>query len=181
MQTFGLRGMPVYPSVARSGSAGRLQARWQGRASGGRHVIILCMDTETIDSEYEKLQTEFGDVAKTVQALAEKMQAAEKAGDSNATEWLGDLKQIAQDISDEQAQANTLLQAIHGFVSGVAQAQAGQPGQQPRGPLGGGMMGGMMGGGPFGGFLGGGFGQAMMMGGGVGLGQSLISSIFRSL
>ncbi len=146
------------------------------------------MDTETIDQEYEKLQTEFSDVAKTVQGLAEKMQAAEKAGDSNATEWLGDLKQIAQDISDEQSQANALLQAIHGFVSGVAQAQAEPAGgqqqaafQQRGGPFGGGMMGGGMMGGPFGGFLGGGFGQAMMMGGGIGLGQSLISDIFRSL
>jgi hypothetical protein len=34
-------------------------------------------------------------------------------------------------------------------------------------------------GGPFGGFLGGGFGRAMMMGGGIGLGESLIGSIFR--
>jgi hypothetical protein len=138
------------------------------------------MDTQTIDQEYEKLQTEFGDVAKTVQGLAEKMQTAEKAGDTNATEWLADLKQIAQDISDEQSQANTLLQAIHGFVNDVAQAQAGQ--QQPQqgaGPFSGGMMGGGMMGGPFGGFLGGGFGRAMMMGGGIGLGESLIGSIFR--
>jgi hypothetical protein len=43
------------------------------------------------------------------------------------------------------------------------------------------MMGGAMMGGRFGGFLGGGFGQAMMMEGGIGLGQSPISSIFRSL
>ena len=63
------------------------------------------MDTQTIDQEFEKLQTEFQDVAKTVQGLAEKMQAAEKAGDANATEWLGDLKQVAQDIDDEQTQA----------------------------------------------------------------------------
>jgi uncharacterized protein YoxC len=151
-----------------------------------RRAIIHLMDTETIDREYEKLQTEFSDVAKTVQGLAEKMQAAEKAGDSNATEWLGDLKQIAQDISDEQSQANTLLQAIHGFVGSVAQAQAEPPTEQQQAAYQqrsgfGGMMGGGMMGGPFGGFLGGGFGQAMMMGGGIGLGQSLIASIFRSL
>ena len=58
------------------------------------------MDTATIDQEFEKLQGEFGDVATTVQALAQKLQAAEQAGDKNATEWLGDLKQVAQDIDD---------------------------------------------------------------------------------
>jgi hypothetical protein len=161
------------------------------------------MDADTIDQEYEKLQTEFQDVAKTVQGLAEKMQAAEKAGDDNATAWLSDLKQIAQDISDEQSQANTLLQAIHSFVSNAAQLQDGEGDdkpplyaaghapeaesqqqepiyQQPGGMFGGGgTMGGGMMGGPFGGFLGGGFGRAMMMGGGIGLGEGLISSIFR--
>lgn len=162
------------------------------------------MDADTIDQEYEKLQSEFQDVAKTVQGLAEKMQAAEKTGDANATAWLSDLKQIAQDISDEQSQANTLLKTIHSFVSNAAQLQDGegddkpplyavgqepaaqpqqqqQPGYQRPGGMfgGGGMMGGGMMGGPFGGFLGGGFGRAMMMGGGIGLGESLIGNIFR--
>jgi len=160
------------------------------------------MDAQTIDQEYAKLQSEFQDVAKTLQSLAEKMQAAEKAGDTNATDWLSDLKLIAHDISDEQTQANTLLQAIHGWVNDLAQAssaaeadakpslyavghepetqpQPPQQGYQQRGGMFGGMMGGGMRGGPFGGFLGGGFGQAMMMGGGIGLGESLIGSIFR--
>jgi uncharacterized protein YoxC len=158
------------------------------------------MDTETIDQEYEKLQTEFQDVAKTVQGLAEKMQAADKAGDSNATEWLADLKQIAEDIGAEQTQANALLQAIHGFISNVAQTQADAssqkpplfaPGHEPQeeqqqsqprgGRFGGGMLGGgMLGGGPMmGGYFGGGFARAMEMGAGIGLGQSLIGSIFR--
>jgi hypothetical protein len=39
--------------------------------------------------------------------------------------------------------------------------------------------GGMMGGGMMGGYMGGGFAQAMEMGAGISLGQSLISSIFR--
>jgi hypothetical protein len=164
------------------------------------------MDTQTIDQEYEKLETEFEDVAKTVQGLVEKMQAAEKAGDANATEWLGDLKLIVQDISDEQTQAKVLLLAIHGFIKNVADAQAAagpeekpprfapghepaeQPEQQPveqqphgmfGGMMGGGMMGGMMGGPLMGGYMGGGFARAMEMGAGIGLGQSLISSIFR--
>jgi hypothetical protein len=171
--------------------------------------MILAMDTKTIDSEFEQLQAEFQDVANTVESLAAKMQAAEKAGDTNATEWLGDLKQVAQDIDDEQAQVKALLLAIHGFIGGVAQTQqvspsaAGeekpplfapghepaegdaseQPAQQRHGMLGGmlgGMMGGgMMGGGMFGGYYGGGFGRAMEMGMAMNLGANLVSSIFR--
>lgn len=158
------------------------------------------MDTQTIDQEYEKLQSEFADVAKTVQGLAEKMQAAETAGDANATAWLTDLKQIAHDISDEQTQATILLQALHGFISNTALAQADPekpplyaPGQQPQddeqsqqpayrqggGLLGGMLGGGMMGGPMMGGYAGGGFARAMEMGAGIGLGQSLISSLFR--
>lgn len=40
------------------------------------------MDTQTIDQEYEKLQGEFQEVATTVKGLADKMQAAQKAGDA---------------------------------------------------------------------------------------------------
>jgi hypothetical protein len=166
------------------------------------------MDTTTIDHEFEQLQAEFQDVAKTVESLAAKMQAAEKAGDTNATEWLGDLKQVAHDIDDEQTQVKALLLAIHGFISGVAQTQqaspaaaeekpplfapghepkeseaARQPGPQPHGMLGGmlgGMMGGgMMGGGMFGGYYGGGFGRAMEMGMAMNLGANLVNGIFR--
>jgi hypothetical protein len=167
------------------------------------------MDTTTIDHEFEQLQAEFQDVAKTVQALAAKMQAAEKAGDTKATEWLGDLKQVAQDIDDEQAQVKALLLAIHGFVGSVGEAQqappaaAGEdkpplyaPGQEPQaseaaqqpgpqhhgmlgGMLGGMAGGGMMGGGMFGGYYGGGFGRAMEMGMAMNLGANLVSSIFR--
>jgi seryl-tRNA synthetase len=164
------------------------------------------MDATTIDQEFEQLQAEFQDVAKTVQALAEKMQAAEKAGDANASEWLSDLKRVAQDIDDEQTQVKKLLLAVHGFVGGVAQAQPSSPeedkpplfapGHEPAEPdqtqqaspqrhgmlggmLGGAMGGGMMGGGMFGGYYGGGFGRAMEMGMAMNLGANLVSSIFR--
>ena len=154
------------------------------------------MDTETIDQEYGKLEGEFEDVAKTVQALAEKMQAAEKAGDANATEWLADLKQVVGDISDEQTQAKVLLLAIHGFIKNTA-AEADKPPllapghqleepsqeqpvyRQPGGMMGPMMGGGMMGGGMMGGYFGGGFARAMEMGAGLSLGSSLIGSIFR--
>lgn len=93
------------------------------------------MDATTIDQEFEQLQTEFQDVAKTVQDLATKMQAAEKAGDRNATEWLGDLKRVAQDVDDEQTQVKKLLLAVHDFVGGAAQAAvqqvSGEEGEKP--------------------------------------------------
>jgi hypothetical protein len=163
------------------------------------------MDATTIDQEFEQLQAEFQDVAKTVHGLAAKMQAAEKAGDANASEWLADLKQVAQDIDDEQVQVQKLLLAIHGFVGSLDQTQqadAGEekpplfaPGHEPQeqasqptapqhhgmlgGMLGGMMGGGMMGGGMFGGYYSGGFGQAMEMGMAMNLGANLVSSIFR--
>lgn len=158
--------------------------------------MIRGMDATTIDQEFEQLQAEFQDVATTVQSLAGKMQAAEKAGDPNATAWLADLEKVAKDIDDEQAQVKSLLLAIHSFVDGVAQAQsdkpplyapgqepaAEQPAQQHHGMLGGmlgGMGGGMMGGGMFGGYYGGGFGRAMEMGMAMNLGANLVGSIFR--
>ena len=137
------------------------------------------MDTSTIDQAYGQLQAEFQDVAKSVQELAGKLQAASQSGDANAKEWLLDLKQIALDVKDEQVQCNMLLQAIHGFVDNAnqqVQQQAVQY-QQP-GMGGGGMFGGGGRGGMFGGFLGGGFGRAMEMGAGIGLGEDLINSIF---
>ena len=142
------------------------------------------MDTATVDQQYNQLQTEFADVAKSVQEFAGKLQTAAAAGDQSAKEYLLDLKQIAIDIKDEQMQVNNLLTALHQFVGNAAQelsaaqAQAqSQPQanyQQPMGRMG---MGGPMGGGMFGGFLGGGFGRAMEMGAGIGLGQDLINSI----
>jgi hypothetical protein len=139
------------------------------------------MDTATIDQAYSQLQTEFQDVAQTVQGLAQKLQRAADSGDQNAREWLLDLKGVALDIKDEQMQVNNLLTAIHGFVANANQApppppvyaqpmqqqpmQQVYPQQQRRGGM-------------FGNFLSGGFGQAMEMGAGIGLGEDLINSIF---
>jgi uncharacterized phage infection (PIP) family protein YhgE len=135
------------------------------------------MDTSMIDQQYTQLQNEFNDVAQSVQGLAAKMQAAQQAGDDNAKEWLLDLKQIALDIKDEQMQVNALLQEIHSFVQNAAQQMPVQqmPVQQMPAQ---GAAPAMGGGGMFGNFLHGGFGQAMMLGAGVGLGDDLINSIF---
>ena len=163
--------------------------------------MIGVMDAATIDKEFEQLQAEFQDVATTVQGLAAKMQAAEKAGDANATEWLADLKKVAQDIDDEQTQVKSLLLAIHDFVGNAAQAHAEEkpplfaPGHEPAAdesaqqqpPQHHGILGGMLGGmgpGMGGGMMGGGyygdsFGQAMAAGMAMNLGANLVSSIFR--
>lgn len=133
------------------------------------------MDTSTVDQAYGQLQTEFQGVAKSVQTLAEKLRSAAQSGDTNAREWLLDLKQIALDIKDEQMQANSLLQAIHQYVSESheqLQQQVPQYQQMPQMGMGGGR------GGMLGGLLGGGFGRAMAMGAGFGLGDDLINSIF---
>jgi len=166
------------------------------------------MDTQTIDQEFEKLQTEFQDVAATVKVLADKMKQAAASGDGNAGEWLTDLEQVAKDIDDEQDQAHALLLAIHGYItSAVAAGSAGgsdpehpplyapgqepaaaDPSQQPQrqglfGGMGGGMMGGgMMGGGMMGGGMMGGYG----MGGFAramefGAGMSIGSSLVRGI
>jgi hypothetical protein len=81
------------------------------------------MDTETIDQQYNQLQTEFQDVAKSVEGFAQKLQTAAQGGDQNAKEWLLDLKQIAIDIKDEQMQVNNLLTALHQFVANAAQQE----------------------------------------------------------
>jgi hypothetical protein len=142
------------------------------------------MDTATIDTEYGKLQGEFQEVAGSVAALAAKMQAAAGSGDQQAQAWLADLKQIAQDIDEEQQQAHSLLLAIHGYITTAAQAAAASeeahpplyaPGQEPaeqapaqhHGLLGGVLGGGLGGGGMMGGGLGGGMMAGGMMGGGL--------------
>ena len=148
------------------------------------------MDTATIDQEYNQLQTEFQDVATTVQEFATKLQAAAQGGDQNAREWLLDLKQIALDVKDEQMQVTALLQSIHAWATSQAQAAAAPPPappqptyQAPPQPVyvqqaPGGFGGGGGGGGMFGGFLNSGFGRAMEMGAGIGLGEDVINSIF---
>jgi len=143
------------------------------------------MDTQTIDHEYEQLQTEFQDVAATVKALADKLQAAVGTGDANAADWLNDLKQIAKDIDDEQSQAHALLLAIHGFITSLPAQQAAAPaeehpplfapGHEPQAaeeeqaqPQDHGLLGGMLGGGMVGGgMMGGGMMGGGMMGGGM--------------
>ncbi len=144
------------------------------------------MDIQTIDQQYNQMQTASQQVIQEIKDLAAKLQAEQNSGNANAREWLLDLKEVALAIQQQQQQTANLLQAIHGFVANQNQAY-GQPGyaqpnyaqpafgqpimgtpMQPQGGLGGAL----------GGFLNSGFGRAVEMGLGFGLGDDLINKIF---
>lgn len=164
------------------------------------------MDVDTIDQQYQQLQTQAQQTAQNLTTLAGKLQDAAKGGNQDAREWLLDLREIALAMQAEQNQVGGLLTALHGFVANQAQQQqvavppAGSPwggGQQPpqqayppqgyppqqgypqQGypPPGYGQQGGGFGG-MLGSFLNSGFGRAIEMGAGFGLGDDLINKIF---
>ena len=150
------------------------------------------MDLQTIDQSYQQLQTQDQTIAQELQALAGKLQAATQGGNTDAREWLLDLREVALAVQAQQQQMNQLLQAIHAMWQNQQVQQnamqpmsaASQPGYLPQGMGQGGMSpaygrpasGGLMG--TLSGFLGSGFGQAMEMGAGIGLGEDLINKIF---
>ena len=162
------------------------------------------MDPQTVDQNYAQLQQQGQQTAALIQALAGKLQAAAAAGDTNAREWMLDLKEVALGVQQEEGQVSLLLQSIHSMVDNHVQS-TGQPGyqqqgyqqpqpgyQQPQpgyqqqgyqpqpgyqqGYQQGGMMGG--GGGMLQSFLGGGFGRAIVSGAGFGIGDDIINKIF---
>jgi hypothetical protein len=145
------------------------------------------MDIETIDQQYQQLQTQAQGTVQEISGLANKLQAAAQGGNQDAREWLLDLKSIALAVQAEQNQVGLLLQALHGFVANQASAMqqpaAGgwsqpptmpPPGYQPG--YGQPQQGGV--GGILGSFLGSGFGRAIEMGAGFGIGDDLINKIF---
>ena len=146
------------------------------------------MDIETIDQQYQQLQSQAQGTAREIGGLADKLQAAAQGGNQDAREWLLDLKSIALAMQAEQNQVGLLLQAIHGFVANQASAMqapqaAGQwapppntppPGYQPG--YGQPQQGGV--GGMLGSFLNSGFGRAISLGAGFGIGDDLINKIF---
>jgi hypothetical protein len=158
------------------------------------------VDPQTVDQNYAQLQQQGQQTASLLQALAAKLQTAAAAGDTNAREWMLDLKEIALGVQQEEGQVSLLLQSIHSMVDnhvqsigqpGYQQQQQGyqQPGYQQQGYQQGyqpgyqqGGMGGMGGMGGGGGmlqsFLGGGFGRAIISGAGFGIGDDIINKIF---
>ena len=146
------------------------------------------MDIETIDQQYQQLQSQAQGTAKEISGLADKLQSAAQGGNQDAREWLLDLKSIALAIQAEQNQVGLLLQAIHGFVANQASAMQAPPaaappnmpanmpppGYQPG--YGQPQQGGA--GGMLGSFLNSGFGRAITLGAGFGIGDDLINKIF---
>ena len=138
------------------------------------------MDIDTVEQQYNQLQQEAQGVSQGLQALAGKLKTAVDAGNTDAREWLLDLKELALNIQQEQQQVMMVMQAMHQAVQNDQQAQggpwqAGYP-QTPQAPVYGQQQ-------PqSGGFLSSlehsGFGQAIMMGAGFGIGDDLINSIF---
>jgi hypothetical protein len=156
------------------------------------------VDPETVDQNYAQLQQQGQQTAALIQALAGKLQAAAAAGDTNAREWMLDLKEITLGVQQEEGQVSLLLQSIHSMVDNHVQATTvppeyqqqqpqyqQQPGYQqqpqyqqqyqPQYQQGAGGMGGM---GGLQRFLGGGFGRAIVTGAGFGIGDDLINKIF---
>jgi hypothetical protein len=134
------------------------------------------VDPETIDENYAQLEQQGQQTAALIQALADKLQAAADAGDSNAREWMLDLKQIALGVQQEEGQTTLLLQSIHSMVDNHVQAAAQPSYQQPQSHQRGGGTSGM---GALGRFLGGGFGRAIMSGAGFGISNDLVNKIFQ--
>jgi hypothetical protein len=162
------------------------------------------VDPQTVDQNYAQLQQQGQQTASLLQTLAGKLQAAAAAGDTNAREWMLDLKEIALGVQQEEGQVSLLLQSIHSMVDnhvqsigqpgyqqqqgyqqpgyqqqgyqqpGYQQGYQQQPGYQQQGGMGG--MGG--GGGMLQSFLGGGFGRAIVTGAGFGIGDDIINKIF---
>lgn len=157
------------------------------------------MDIATIDQQFEQLQTQAQETINELKGLAGKLQGAAQSGNTDAREWLLDLKSIALAIQAEQNQVGLLLQALHGFVANQGQQLAapqqaspwGQSPQQapqpyppqpypPQGYAQPGYGASPMGsaGGMLGNFLNSGFGRAIEMGAGFGIGNDLINKIF---
>jgi hypothetical protein len=154
------------------------------------------VDTDTVDRQFSALQQQAQQTASLIAALAGKLSTAATAGDPNAREWGLDLKEIALAIRDEQSTTTELLQAIHALIDGhvsaassQSPAAAAQPAayypppteysqppqyqpsyQQPA-----------QGGGTLQRFLGGRFGQAIVTGAGIGVGDDIVNSIFDRL
>jgi hypothetical protein len=149
------------------------------------------MDIRTIDQNYDQLRQQSQQTVSAISALAQKLQAAAAAGNTDAREWLLDLKEITLGFQQEQNQVTLLLQAIHNYVSDQEQRQSQQPTyqqqppqqpvyQQPvyqQQPVYGDPYYQQQGGG-FSRFMHSGFGQAIATGAGFAIGEDIINDIF---
>jgi hypothetical protein len=146
------------------------------------------MDVQTIDNQYNQLQSQAQQTVGELKDLAQKLQSAAAAGNPDAREWLLDLKSVALAIQAEQNQVSNLLQSLHNYVDNAnQQLQQMPPQQQGWGnqnmqqpyPQQGYQQGyAPQQGGLFGGLFNSGFGRAIVTGAGFGIGDDLINKIF---
>ncbi len=137
------------------------------------------MDIATVEQQYNQLQMEAQGVSQGLQSLATKLKAAADSGNTDAREWLLDLRELAVNIQQEQQQTMTVMQSVHQAVQNDLQGQGGQwqpsfpqtpnAGFVPQQPQSGGFLNSLEHSG---------FGQAIMTGAGFGIGDDLINSIF---
>lgn len=90
------------------------------------------MDIQTIDTQYEQLQSQSQETTQQIKLLAGKLQAAAKDGNQDAREWLLDLKEVALAMKAEQNQVANLLGALHNFVASKEQEESQQAGSVPQ-------------------------------------------------
>ena len=62
------------------------------------------MDVQTIDQQYQQLQTQAQGTAQELSNLASKLKAVAQTGNQDAREWMLDLKSIALAMQTEQNQ-----------------------------------------------------------------------------
>lgn len=142
------------------------------------------MNDVEIDRAYDELTQQGRQTADALRALAQKLQTATSAGNTDAREWALDLREIALAIRDEEGRMSTLLQSIHAMVDNhvqdlpqqvqpsppqYAQPQYAQPVQYAQPP-----QSGMLGR-----FLGSTVGRSIAMGAGFGIGDDIVNDIFR--
>ena len=137
------------------------------------------MNIATVEQHYNQLQQEAQGVSQSLQALAVKLKAAADSGNTDAREWLLDLRELAINTQQEQQQTMTLMQSVNQAVQNDLQGQGSQwqpsfpqtpnAGFVPQQPQSGGFLNSLEHSG---------FDQAMMMGAGFGIGDELINSIF---
>jgi uncharacterized phage infection (PIP) family protein YhgE len=138
------------------------------------------VNPETIDNEFAKLKQQAGSTAQAIADFSQKLQTAADGGNTQAKEWLLDLKSLALKVREEELQVQSLLQAVHDFtVSNLSESQEqqqvmAQPAYVPQ-PAYGYQQGAA--GGVLGRFLGGGFGRAIVTGAGFGIGDDIINRI----
>jgi hypothetical protein len=71
------------------------------------------VDPQTVDQNYAQLQQQGQQTASLLQTLAGKLQSAAAAGDTNAREWMLDLKEIALGVQQEEGQVSLLRRLRH--------------------------------------------------------------------